>query len=170
MYYRRHLPHWQPANAALFITWRLFGSQPANPPLLSNTPPPQPSVATGPRWLTDDRIAQCVLDTLRYGEAQLNLYTLQAWVLIVNHVHILIQPAEGITLPSITKSIKNYSARRANEILGRMGYPFWQEESYDHWIRDRHEFEKVVRYIEENPVTAGLVSRPQDWRWSSATQ
>jgi len=85
---------------------------------------------------------------------------------MVNHVHILIYPK--CTLSRITKSIKNFSARQANAILGCTGQPFWQDESYDHWVRGPEEMEKIVRYIEGNPVTAGLVKRPEDWRWSSA--
>lgn len=122
--------------------------------------------ATGPRWLEDQRVAQCVVDALRYGERQLGLYHLRAWVLMVNHLHILIHPEARLS--RITKAIKNYSARQANAILGRTGQPFWQDESYDHWVRGPEEFEKVVRYIERNPVVAGLVQREEEWRWSSA--
>ncbi len=121
---------------------------------------------TGPRWLEDERVARCVADAVRYGSLQLGLYELRAWVLMVNHVHILIYPK--CNLSRITKSIKNFSAREANAILGRTGRPFWQDESYDHWVRGPEEMEKIVRYIERNPVTAGLVKRPEDWRWSSA--
>lgn len=111
-------------------------------------------------------MAQCVVDVLRYGERQLGLYHLRAWVLMVNHVHILIHPEAR--LPRITKAIKNYSARRANAILGRAGQPFWQDESYDHWVRDSEELEKIVHYIEWNPVAAGLAKTVEAWRWSSA--
>jgi len=121
---------------------------------------------TGPRWLEDERVARCVADALRYGSLQLGLYELRAWVLMVNHVHILIYPKGNLS--RITKSIKNFSAREANAILGRTGQPFWQDESYDHWVRGPEEMEKIVRYIERNPVTAGLVKRAEDWRWSSA--
>ena len=87
---------------------------------------------------------------------------------MANHVHILIYPA--VKLSKITKSIKNFSARQANAILGLTGQPFWQEESYDHWVRGPKELENVVRYIQENPVSAGLVERVEDWRWSSAAK
>ena len=66
------------------------------------------------------------------------------------------------------KSLKGFTARKANVILGRTGQPFWQDESFDHWVRDEVEFARVVSYIERNPVTAGLVKDPGDWRWSSA--
>jgi len=85
--------------------------------------------ATGPRWLDDERVAQCVVDALRYGEHELHLYRLRAWVLMRNHVHILIYPEADVS--RITKAVKNFSARCANKILGRTGQ-FWQDESYDH--------------------------------------
>jgi putative transposase len=175
MYYERHLPHWQPEDAALFVTWRLYGSYPRSVKTLGIQTAGKAFVAmdreldkaaTGPRWLQVDRVAQCVVDTLHYGEKQLGLYELEAWVLMVNHVHILIDPKAK--LQKITKSIKNYSARQANAILGRTGQPFWKEESYDRWVRGPKEMGKIVQYIEQNPVAAGLVERAEDWRWSSA--
>jgi len=174
-YHERHLPHWQPEGTALFVTWRLYGSLPGSIEILKSQSAGRQFVAfdreldkaaTGPHWLADDDVARCVVDALLYGEKELKLYRLRAWVLIVNHVHILIYP--DARLPRITKVIKNYSARRANLILGRTGQPFWQDESYDRWVRSPDELEKVVRYIEANPLAAGLVSRPEDWRWSSA--
>jgi REP element-mobilizing transposase RayT len=174
-YHERHLPHWQPEGTALFITWRLHGSLPGLIEVLKGQSAGQQFVAidrvldeaaTGPRWLADERVAQCVVDALFYGEHQLRLYRLRAWVVMSNHVHVLIYPKAPLS--RITKAIKNFSARRADTILGRAGQPFWQDESYDHWVRSPDELEKIVRYIEANPVTAGLVSQPQEWRWSSA--
>jgi REP element-mobilizing transposase RayT len=106
------------------------------------------------------------METLRFGERQMSLYRLLAFSLMINHVHILIRPNAAVS--KITQSIKGYSARRANVILGRTGQPFWRDESYDHWVRDNDERERIIRYIEHNPVTVGLVSRPEDWPWSSA--
>ena len=174
-YHERHLPHWQPEGAALFITWRLYGSLPRVPVPIEHQPAGKAfaaidreldRAATGPTWLRDERVAQCVVDALKYGEMNLHLYKLRAWVLMANHVHILIYPEADLS--KITKSIKNFSARQSNAILERTGQPFWQDESYDHWVRGPEELEKVVRYIEENPVSAGLVGRLEDWRWSSA--
>jgi len=63
-------------------------------------------------------------------------------------------------------SLKSYTAHEANSILNRTG-AFWQTESYDHWVRDDEELERIVSYIRDNPVKAGLVKRPEDWFWCS---
>lgn len=166
-------PHWQPEGAAIFLTWHLHGSMPASIKYEGSTGKAFAELdreldkaATGPRWLSDERVALCVVETLHYGERELDFYHLRAWVLMVNHVHVLIYPKARLS--RITKAIKNFSARRANSILERTGQPFWQDESYDHWVRSPQELEKIVRYIERNPVKAGLVERAEEWRWSSA--
>src|SRR5437868_13312707 len=64
-------------------------------------------------------------------------------------------------LAEIMHSLKSYTANRANEILGRSGQ-FWQHESYDHWVRDDEELERIVAYIAWNPVKANLVREPQE--------
>jgi REP element-mobilizing transposase RayT len=88
------------------------------------------------------------------------------YVIMANHVHLLIQPK--IAPDHLLKSLKGASAREANRMLGRTGEPFWQKESYDHWVRNQEEFEKIRRYIENNPAKAGLVRSPEDYPWSSA--
>src|SRR5207253_3834247 len=101
------------------------------------------------------------------AEKQWQLYDLLAWVIMSNHVHVLLEPHKR--LAEITRAVKNISAREANVLLGRTGLPFWQDESYDHWVRNDGEFARIVRYIEWNPVRAGLVGCPAEWRWSSAS-
>jgi putative DNA methylase len=91
---------------------------------------------------------------------------LHAYVVMRNHVHVLLDP--HVPLRRITGGIKGVSARDANGALGRTGKAFWQDESFDHWIRDSAQFERIRTYIEHNPVKAGLAARPEDWRWSSA--
>jgi REP element-mobilizing transposase RayT len=177
-YYKRHLPHLLPERAALFITWRLSGSLPhAVLPRLKGTSAGQAFRAfdraldktmTGPQWLKDPRIAQCIVNALRFGEDQLALYQLISYVVMSNHVHLLIRPR--VPLNRIMKTIKGYTAHEANRILDRTGCAFWQDESYDHWVRDETEFYRIVRYIERNPVSAGLVENAEDWPWSSAAK
>jgi REP element-mobilizing transposase RayT len=83
-----------------------------------------------------------------------------------NHVHAVFEPRQELAV--IMQWLKGRTARKANRLLGRNGNAFWQDESFDHWIRNDAEFRKLIEYVENNPVRAGLVTRAQDWRWSSA--
>ncbi len=176
-YYERNLPHWHPEGRTIFLTWRLHGSLPQSfvhdLEKLKEDPGKQflaadrrlDAAATGPRWLSDPEVAGYVVDTLIRGR-ELNHYFLHAYVVMSNHVHVLLDPL--VPLRRITGGIKGVSARDANGTLGRTGKPFWQDESFDHWVRNEAQFERVRTYIERNPVKAGLVARPEDWKWSSA--
>jgi REP element-mobilizing transposase RayT len=168
MYYRRYLPHWQPENADFFVRWRLAGSIPKPVPGIANAFERYDAAldrATGPCWLSDPRVAAAVRDTLLYGATERQLYDLDAWVVMPNHVHVLFAPKKP--LAPIMHWLKRSTATRANRILGRSG-AFWQAESYDHWIRTDQEWKSIVGYIEKNPVTAGLAASDDEWPWSSA--
>jgi putative transposase len=169
--YRRNLPHWHPPGAAVFITWRLAGSLPAfhgtvtDGRAFAGRDRLLDRAATGPRWLLRPDIAKCVVIELR-AETETH-YDLHAFVVMPNHVHLLLTP--WIELATITRTMKGRSARRANVLLARTGTPFWQDESFDHWIRHPQQFHKVRAYIERNPVRAGLVRQADQWPWSSAS-
>ena len=135
------------------------------------------SATAGPTWLKIPEIAHVVQDAIINKYA--SLYKLWAYVVMSNHCHLLLKPklkdpadlqSDPIAFSEITKKLKGYSAREANKILDRTGMTFWQDESFDHWIRNQQEFDRVVTYIENNPVKAGLVQRPEDWQWSSASE
>jgi REP element-mobilizing transposase RayT len=92
-------------------------------------------------------------------------FALHAFVVMANHIHMLITP--GVPVPKLTHSLKRFTAREGNRLLGVCGQPFWRDESYDRWVRDKVEFERIANYIENNPVSAGLCASPGDYRWSS---
>src|SRR5262245_47647751 len=104
-------------------------------------------------------------------------YDLLAYVVMPSHVHWVFRPRDewvasanldGRTArESICHSLKRHTALRCNELLGLKG-AFWQDESYDHWLRDADELLRCIEYVENNPVKAGLVRRPGDWAFSSA--
>jgi putative transposase len=176
-FYRRNLPHWHPDHRALFITWRLHGSLPklrqSNEASLAEDHEDYFRIdgvldraECGPLWLKDPRIACVVAESLQRGWRELGRYDLHGYVVMANHTHVLLTPK--IEVQKITKSLKGVTSRAANKILRRSGQPFWQDESFDHWIRDEADFAKTLHYIEHNPVTAGLVKKPEDWLWSSA--
>lgn len=175
-FYTRRLPHWHPPDADFFVTWRLYGSLPK---ASRETEPSQPAgeaflaqdreldrAASGPLWLKNAQVAECVSGILVAGMSRWRFYELYAWVVMANHVHALLRPL--IPLHKALMNIKSGSARAANAVLGRTGLPFWQDESYDHWVRNDRERSSIVRYIHNNPVNAGLVAEPEDWPWSSA--
>jgi REP element-mobilizing transposase RayT len=97
---------------------------------------------------------------------ELGHYDLGAHVVMSNHVHVLLFP--HVPPPRLLRALKGATAREANLVLGRTGEPFWQGESYDHWVRNERELGRIAAYIENNPVKAGLVARAEDHPWSSA--
>jgi len=173
--YRRRLPHFQPENAYLFLTWRLWGSLP--PPVDPGLHPTPGHAfvaqdraldrhASGPTWLRHPQIADLVAHAILIGDDERQFYQLRAWVVMPNHVHLLILPQVPVTV--LMRWLKGSTARHANRILGRTGQPFWQDESYDHYLRQANQVDRTVAYIEQNPVSAGLVGSAERWPWSSA--
>ena len=143
---------------------------------------------SGPVWLKDDQIAKQVADSMHYLNGK--VYQLSAYCVMANHVHIVFTPlpiqssdvAQTVGLPvndndaqtkslcynsfsSIMQSLKGYTARKANQHLGRSG-AFWQHESYDHCVRNPNELKRIIDYILNNPVKAGLVEEWEKWQWS----
>ena len=173
--YRRHLPHIHPGDAWLFLTWCLHRTIPEQPAATPAQTEGQRFVAldraldgnlTAPRWLRDSRIAAVAAAAILAGERDRRYYELFAWVVMPNHVHLLVTPL--VRVPLVTGWLKGSTSRHANQILGRMGQAFWQSESYDHYARGPAERDRIADYIEMNPVRARLVDKPEDFRWSSA--
>lgn len=111
-------------------------------------------------------IADMVAGALHHHNGQ--QYLLDDWVIMPNHVHLILWPMPNFTLSEILRSRKRHTSRQANLTLGTTGTTFWQRESYDHWIRDDDEKNRIRRYIRMNPAKAGLCKTPEDWRWGSA--
>jgi REP element-mobilizing transposase RayT len=115
--------------------------------------------------MSDPRIADLVATAVLEGRER-SYYDLSAWCVMPNHVHMLVLPRTA--LPRTMHWLKGSTARLANQILGRTGESFWQDESYDHWARDARERGAIATYIERNPVAAGLAEAVDKYRWSSA--
>lgn len=175
--YERRLPHSDVIGQPLFVTFRLHGSLPSNrvfPPARLTSG--QAFVAmdrlldhsrAGPFHLRRPEIAQMVIKALHDGENRLRRYHLHAFVVMPNHVHLLVTPF--VRAREWLGPLKGFTGHHANRILSRQRVPFWQDESYDHMIRNDEEFARVQRYIEFNPVQAGPVPAPDEFPWSSAT-
>ena len=139
---------------------------------------------SGPVWLKDDLVAKQVADSMHYLDGK--VYRLDAYCIMANHVHVVFAPlpiqssdvAQTVHLPaaqtkslcyntlsSIMQSLKGYTARKANQRLGRSG-AFWHHESYDHCVRSPNELKRIISYVLNNPVNAGLVEDWEKWQWS----
>ena len=108
---------------------------------------------SGPFYLRQPELAEMVVKAIYYSATVLGHCTLHAYVVMPNHVHLLVSPA--IALCKLTKSLKGITAKRANTMLALTGWPFWQEESYDHLVRNGGAFDKIRRYIEGESRSRG---------------
>jgi len=180
-YDRGYIPHFDGGEIPQFFTFRLFDSLPQvvierlreettdqgkeGKALFRKRVENYLDRGCGGCFLKDDRIAELTQDVLFYHHN--NKYKLSAWVIMPNHIHFLATPLKNVELREIAHAIKSYTAHKANKLLNRRGQ-FWQHEPFDRYIRNRKHFVSVVRYIENNPVKAGLCSDPRQWRFSSA--
>jgi REP element-mobilizing transposase RayT len=118
------------------------------------------SAEHGPKWIADAIIAELIRDAIHFRDGK--DYTLEAFCLMPNHVHMVCSPIEKdgnvISLAKIMQSLKGFTAFQANRLLKRQG-KFWQPESYDHVVRDNSEFKRIVDYVLNNPSQAGLPAR-----------
>ena len=105
-------------------------------------------------WLKREDCIRIVCDKLLGGDEQ--RYHLGDAVIMPNHVHALITPADGEGLESIVKRIKGASAFECNRAIGRTG-AFWQADTYDHIVRDFEELQFFRSYIESNPAKARIM-------------
>ncbi len=94
-------------------------------------------------------------------------YILQAWCIMPNHVHVLLATLLTEEVGTIVRRWKTFSARRINQTLSRTG-SVWAADYFDRYVRDDKHFETTKRYIEMNPVSAGLCEEPEDWPFGSA--
>ena len=118
----------------------------------------------GACWLRRPEIATLAESAVRHFHGQ--RYQLLAWVVMPNHIHAAVRTQE-VPLAQVLQSWKRFIGREANKLLRRDG-SFWEREYWDTYMRDEEQLGRAVRYIEQNPVKAGLVKQARNWPWSSA--
>ncbi len=96
-------------------------------------------------------------------------FTLTAWVFLPDHWHAILYPPFPLTISKVMKAVKVSSMRLVNRRRGERG-ELWQERFFDHALRTVREYMDTVGYLHLNPVRRGLVMKPEDWRWSSASE
>ena len=173
-HFRRRLPHIYVIGQPLFVTFRLYGSLPTGRKFPNECMTSGQAFLVmdrildnprfGPTYLQQPRIASILRGALQHGS--LLDYDLHAWVIMPNHVHLLLTPHTPAS--TFLRRLKGYSARQANKVLGLTGQAFWQDESYDRIVRTGEEFHRIERYIVTNPVKAGLAQSIEEFPWCSA--
>lgn len=173
---RGYLPHIEGADYQ-FITYRLADSLPQ---AVLKKMSSEPNNQAKRRMMIDEYLdrgeGSCVLANADIASMTLSCwrhfhqlrYNLIAYVIMPNHVHVLVQIFKGESLSKIVHSWKSFSSKQAQKILSKPMIPFWQKEYWDRYIRDEQHFAQVIDYIHENPVKAGLVDKTEQWPWSSA--
>ncbi len=181
-YSRGYIPHFDAPEILQFITFRLHDSMPGKimeswKQELSIQPKQKREnelrsrilkyvdQGEGQCYLKHPKVSELMEDALIHGDGQ--RYSLLSWVVMPNHVHVLIEVNGQASLSSIVQTWKSFVAHQANQVLDRQG-AFWYREYYDRFIRDREHYLNVISYIHHNPVKAGLCASPENWRWSSA--
>ena len=123
----------------------------------------------GPVWLAQNPVADIVAQAFQFWDVK--KYDLIAYTIMSNHIHVVFTLNEtdaqqpDIVLDRVMQSLKGYTAVACNKRLKRSG-AFWEHGSFDRMPRDRNELHRIVQYVLQNPVKAGLCSRWQDWQWT----
>jgi len=94
-------------------------------------------------------------------------YLLHEFVLMPNHLHLLLTPTDATSLEKAMQLIKGGSSHEIHRKRGS-GMEIWQAGFHEATIRDTADYFSRVRYIQMNPVAAGFVDRAEEWRWGSA--
>ena len=167
-FYRRRLPHLYSVEHPVFLTWRLDGSLPPHRAFPTDALTSGQAFAamdrlldearSGPFYLRQPAIADMIVEAIQYNANSLGHYTLHAFVVMPNHVHLLVTPAAA--LPKLTKSLKGITAKRANAMLDLTGSSFWQEESYDHLVREAREFDRFGTTLRRTLCGLGWYGKP----------
>lgn len=173
---RGYLPHCDTPGLLQFITFRLYDSLPVH--VLNRLAQENDDdveklkqiesfldAGHGTCWLKQPDVANIVEDALLHGDEQ--RYRLLAWCVMPNHVHVLIETRDGCPLSRVVQGWKSFTSKLINQHLVRTG-TVWMREYFDRYIRDDRHLAAVTAYIHGNPVKAGLVSKEQDWLYSSA--
>jgi len=185
---RGYLPHWERNDGTYFVTFRLADSLPkavleellrqkrmltaakncgrkllpiesvTEKRLSSRKIEAYVDSGAGESWFKRPELAAVVANSLKFWDGK--RYQLEAWCVMPNHVHVLFWLFDGEGLASILGSWKKFTSRRVNAMMNRRGM-LWQDESYDHLIRNEQEFARAVHYILDNPRKAGL----SQWPW-----
>ena len=160
---RGYIPHLDGWGIAQHVVFRLADSVPDG----GDSGDDILDLGHGTALLRDAENARIVEDALLHHHT--HHYDLRAWCVMPNHVHVLVHTHRDHTLGTIVRGWKSYAARLINARCGREGR-LWAADYFDRYMRDDAHFDTTRRYIEMNPVAAGLCHAREDWPFSSASR
>jgi urease accessory protein len=185
---RGYLPHWDFADSVQAISFRLADSLPNQlvrdwkRELLATINSPDHQIAQNAQAELQKRISRyedachgsCLLGKVDHAKVMQDAlikghgihYKLIDWCIMPNHVHVLIRLTGDLPLGTIVKQWKGPTAVEINRLEGLSG-SLWMAEYYDRLIRDLDHLQNAQAYIRNNPVTAKLCGKPEDWEFSS---
>ncbi|GDY13228.1 hypothetical protein LBMAG53_21060 [Planctomycetota bacterium] len=176
-YRPRNLPHFDGAQKLQCITYRLADSLPVHvaerraderdskaDPAYRKRIDRYLDTGHGSCCLSHSEIAQAIVDTWTRFDPE--RYRLHAWVVMPNHVHVLIAIQAAWSLAKIVQSWKSWTGKRIKQVTTLS--TGWQRDYWDRYIRDEMHYLRAIAYIHANPVQAGLCRTPEEWLWSSA--
>jgi REP element-mobilizing transposase RayT len=177
-HHRGYLPHFDAGAVVQMITFRLADSLPRDIYEKINARDHDDAEkrrqleetidsGRGSCLLRDPEIASIVECSLRNYDGE--QYCLICWVIMPNHVHLVIEQIDGFALSDVIRGWKSFSAKQINKLRKTSG-SVWAPDYFDRFIRDRNHFSDAITYTEYNPVKAGLASRPEEWPHSSAAK
>ena len=106
-----------------------------------------------------------MIETLETARRRLD-FLLYGYVLMPDHWHGLIWTGYPVTISDAIHDVKKVSALKLHRLRGTQG-PVWQHQFWDRFVPHTREFGERLEYMHLNPVRKGLVSKPEQWRWSS---
>ena len=138
--YRRRMPHWRLVSSVYFVTWRLA--------------PFQVKLNGEERTM--------IMSVLKYFEG--SRYELFAYVVMDDHMHVLVKPLGNHQVERIVHSWKSFTAHKFQKESGRE-VPIWQAEYFDRIVRDEKEFLDKAQYIINNPLKRWPEMEEYPWAW-----
>jgi putative transposase len=114
----------------------------------------------------DPGVAQFFLNTLRYYKPLLG-FKIFSYVVMPDHIHLLIEPNDRYDLSEVMKAIKGSFGRKYLMMRGERG-KVWQRQFFEYSVEDEVDLKRKIRYIFENPVRRGIVENEVDYEFSSA--
>jgi len=115
----------------------------------------------------DNNIGRRIMILVLENSKEKYSFRLHNFCIMPTHIHLLITPASGTDLSRIIQWIKTHSAKRWNCIHGSRDH-VWGDRFFSRPVKDIREYFFVYKYIDQNPVKAGLVQHVQDWKASGA--